>query len=74
MKIITYSDLHLEFGSGWTLPPEVDGDLMILVGDVITLKNYDPLDRLLQRWKKPVALMSNLKWHGAKTVTFTLNF
>ncbi len=54
MKIITYSDLHLEFGSGWTLPPEASGDLMILAGDIILLKNYDPLDRLLQDWKKPV--------------------
>lgn len=54
MKIITYSDLHLEFGSGWILPPEAAGDLMILAGDIITLKNYDPLDRLLQGWKKPI--------------------
>ena len=54
MRIITYSDLHLEFGSGWTLPPEANGDVMILAGDIITLKNYDPLDRLLQKWKKPV--------------------
>ena len=27
---------------------------MILAGDIITLKDYDPLDRLLQSWKKPV--------------------
>src|SRR6202161_3448425 len=54
MRIITYSDLHLEFGSDWALPPEADGDVMILAGDIITLRDYDPLDRLLQRWKKPV--------------------
>lgn len=54
MKIITYSDLHLEFGSDWALPPEADGDVMILAGDIITLKDYRPLDRLLQSWKKPV--------------------
>jgi hypothetical protein len=30
MRIITYSDLHLEFGSGWILPPAVNGDVMIL--------------------------------------------
>ena len=56
MRIITYSDLHLEFGSGWTLPAETDGDVMILAGDIITLKDYGPLDRLLQAWKKPVPL------------------
>jgi hypothetical protein len=27
MRIITYSDLHLEFGSGWMLPPAVNGDV-----------------------------------------------
>jgi hypothetical protein len=29
MRIITYSDLHLEFGSGWILPPDANGDVMI---------------------------------------------
>lgn len=27
---------------------------MILAGDIITLTDYGPLDRILQRWKKPV--------------------
>ena len=54
MRIITYSDLHLEFGSGWRLPPEADGDVMILAGDIITLRDHAPLDRLLQKWSKPV--------------------
>jgi predicted phosphodiesterase len=54
MRIITYSDLHLEFGSGWILPPDANGDVMILAGDIITLRDYDPLDQLLQKWKKPV--------------------
>ena len=53
MKILTYSDLHLEFGSGWTLPPEADGDVMILAGDIMTLKDYRPLDRLLRYGKTP---------------------
>jgi predicted phosphodiesterase len=54
MRIITYSDLHLEFGSGWMLPPDASGDVMILAGDIIALGAYDPLDRLLHKWKKPV--------------------
>jgi Calcineurin-like phosphoesterase len=54
MRIITYSDLHLEFGSGWMLPPDANGDVMILAGDIITLRDCDPLDQLLQKWKKPV--------------------
>lgn len=54
MRILTYSDLHLEFKSGWRMPQEADGDLLILAGDIITLQDYGPLDRLLERWKKPV--------------------
>jgi predicted MPP superfamily phosphohydrolase len=54
MKIVTYSDLHLEFGSGWTLPPEAAGDLMILAGDIITFADYRPLDQILRGWRKPV--------------------
>jgi predicted MPP superfamily phosphohydrolase len=54
MRIITYSDLHLEFGSGWVFPPAVNGDVMILAGDIVTLRDYEPLDQILRKWKKPV--------------------
>jgi predicted phosphodiesterase len=54
MRIITHSDLHLEFGSGWLLPPAVHGDVMILAGDIVTLRDYEPLDQILRKWKKPV--------------------
>jgi predicted phosphodiesterase len=36
------------------LPPEADGDVLILAGDIVTLRDYDPLDQLLRTWKKPV--------------------
>ncbi len=54
MKILSYSDLHLEFGAGPRLASEDDGDLLILAGDIVTLDDLRPLDRLLQGWKKPV--------------------
>jgi predicted MPP superfamily phosphohydrolase len=54
LRIITYSDLHLEFGSGWTFPSEANGDVVILAGDIITLNDYGPLDQLLHDWEKPV--------------------
>jgi hypothetical protein len=44
-RIITYSDTHLEFGSGWMLPPAVNADVMILAGDIVTLRDYEPLDQ-----------------------------
>lgn len=53
MKIVTYSDLHLEFGVDFT-PPATDADVMILAGDICVLNDYDPLDHLLACWKKPV--------------------
>lgn len=54
MKIITYSDLHLEFKHGWALPADVDADLLILAGDIISFANYKPLAHLLKGWSKPV--------------------
>ncbi len=54
MRILTYSDLHLEFGADFRLPSEDQGDLLILAGDVITFQNFNPLDRLLMGWKKPI--------------------
>lgn len=58
MKIITYSDLHLEFKG---VPPPVeesDADLMILAGDIFIFGKYAPLQRLLEKWQKPVLMIS----------------
>jgi hypothetical protein len=49
MRIITNSDPHLELGSGWMLPPNANGDVMILEGDIVTLKDYEPLDQILRK-------------------------
>jgi predicted phosphodiesterase len=54
MRILTYSDLHLEFLTGWNLPVEAEGDVLILAGDIITLMDYGPLHRVLRHWQKPV--------------------
>ena len=54
MKIITFSDLHLEFGVEFLLPSAGDADLMILAGDTIVFRDLLPLDKLLAGWNKPV--------------------
>jgi hypothetical protein len=54
MRIITYSDLHLEFDSGWTPPPEASGDLLILARDIFILGITIRLDKILEQWKEPV--------------------
>jgi len=70
MKIITYSDLHLEFGSNWLPPENLDGDVIILAGDIISFKNYTPLDRLLVTWNKPVVYVAgNHEYYTQKPMT-----
>ena len=27
---------------------------MIVAGDIVTLRDYEPLDKILRKWKKPV--------------------
>lgn len=69
MKIVTYSDLHLEFGADFT-PPATDADVMILAGDICVLKDYDPLDRLLARWQKPVLYVTgNHEYYTRSSMT-----
>lgn len=64
VKIISYSDLHLEFGSNFMPPADTDADVMILAGDIITCKDYSPLNRFLEGWLRLahyVAEMPNLR-------------
>ncbi len=58
MKIISYSDLHLEFGSTLTPPKSADADVMILAGDIITFKDFQPLSQFLSAWEKPVLFVA----------------
>ncbi len=58
MKLLIYSDLHLEFGSGFFLPEKTDADILILAGDIITFGNYEPLEHFLQDWNRPVLFVA----------------
>ena len=58
MKIVSYSDLHLEFGIDFKLPKDLNADLMILAGDIITFRDYEPFTQLLSDWEKPVLLVA----------------
>lgn len=58
MKIISYSDLHFEFQHHWWLPPDVDGDILVLAGDIITFKDFTPLESRLRNWKNPVLFVA----------------
>ena len=64
MKIIFYSDLHLEFAINFRPPADSDADLMILAGDIITCKDYTPLSRFLENWQKQVLyVMGNHEYY-----------
>jgi Icc-related predicted phosphoesterase len=58
MKILTYSDLHLEFGADFRLPADNACDVLILAGDILTFTDYTPLSRLLADWEKPVLFIA----------------
>jgi len=36
------------------LPPDANADVMILAGDIVALRNYDPLDQILRKCRRPV--------------------
>lgn len=54
MKIICFSDLHLEFGTPFDVPDESIADVMILAGDIITFADFSPLEKIAQSWRKPI--------------------
>ncbi len=58
MKIISYSDMHLEFGRNFQPPADVNADVMILAGDMITFRNFEPLGWMLKDWHKPVLFVA----------------
>lgn len=54
MKIICFSDLHLEFGKPFNTPDESTADMMILAGDIITFADFLPLEQIARSWRKPI--------------------
>lgn len=58
MKILIYSDLHLEFGDNFRIPSDIDADILILAGDIITFNNFQPLYKFLKDWRKPVIFVA----------------
>lgn len=58
MKIISYSDMHLEFGRNFQPPADTDADVMILAGDMITFRNFEPLGWMLKDWRKPILFVA----------------
>lgn len=73
MKIISYSDLHLEFGTDFKPPADSDADVMILAGDIITFRDYKPLTRFLSDWQKPVLFVAGNHEYYTNTAMYKEN-
>ena len=54
MKIISYSDIHLEHAKDLRPPQDTDADLMILSGDILNIRRPVPLRDFLAGWNRPV--------------------
>ncbi len=55
LRILTFSDIHLEFRPGAIDGFNgLDGDLLVLAGDIVNLMDIAPLDDILKQWQKPV--------------------
>lgn len=70
MKLLIYSDLHLEFRAPFILPKNNNADVLILAGDIITFRDYDPLDILLKSWQKPVIFIAGNHEYYTQTPMF----
>ncbi len=74
-KIIYYSDLHLELGKPFILPNDVEGDILILAGDIVNFEYHTPLlmeslVRLLDKWDKPVIYVGgNHEYYNSDNVS-----
>jgi predicted phosphodiesterase len=64
MRILCFSDLHFEFGHQIRQPQNHEGDVLILAGDIVTVKNPEPLNHFLKFWNKPVLyVMGNHEYY-----------
>ncbi len=69
MKLLIFSDLHLEFGSMPKPPVDSDGDVLILAGDIIIFKDFEPLGEFLAGWTKPVLYIAgNHEYYTKKSM------
>lgn len=67
MKILIYSDLHLEFGEPWTPPSEDAGDVLVLAGDIVAGK-VKLLSTIFDAWSKPIIYVAgNHEYYTRRT-------
>jgi len=54
MKVIFYSDLHLELGAPFEVPDQGAADVIVLAGDIVVFTDFSPLEKIVTAWQKPI--------------------
>ncbi|HYD18869.1 MAG TPA: metallophosphoesterase [Patescibacteria group bacterium] len=69
MKIISFSDIHLEYPKDLKVP-QSDADLLVLSGDILNMHQPEPLRVFLNGWTKPVIYVAgNHEYYDGKSMT-----
>lgn len=58
MKILTYSDLHLEFGAPFQIPADTSGDVLVLAGDIVSFNQVPTFSDVVEGWDKPILFVT----------------
>lgn len=58
MKIICYSDIHLEIEKDLTVPAQSDADVMILAGDILNMCDPAPFSRFVAGFNNPILFVA----------------
>ena len=75
MKIACYSDLHFEFGHEFRVPRDVDADVLVLAGDIISFRDVRALSGFLVGWEKPVVYVAgNHEYYHGEMRTGRMTF
>ena len=71
MKIISFSDIHLEYPKDLAAPAESDADLLVLSGDILNMNQPEPLAAFLKGWDRPVIFVpGNHEYYTRRPMDF----
>jgi Icc-related predicted phosphoesterase len=75
LRILSFSDLHLEFRPGAIDGfDRLDGDVLVLAGDIVNLMDVAHLDDILNQWRKPVIyVIGNHELYTRRPMNFEIS-
>ena len=70
MKIICFSDIHLEISKDLIAPADTDADVMVLAGDILNMCDPAPFSRFMAGFNKPVLFVAgNHEYYEGRPMT-----